>query len=65
MTLKAGHQFRDKDGNLVATLNTDLQTGMPLSAKYFTLPDGSHPEAGTRIPQAIADELDRLTPVGA
>jgi hypothetical protein len=56
-TVKAGHEFRDHDGTLIATLTRDLNPGDVLWVSFFRLADGSTPLAGEDMHPAIVREL--------
>jgi hypothetical protein len=56
--LKAGHEFRDEDGTVIAKLTRDINTHEHVMASDFILPDGTQPVANELIPPALARALN-------
>lgn len=50
---RAGHEFKDLDGTVVATLAKDVWPHEAIRADQFRLPDGSMPEPGERMHPAV------------
>lgn len=54
---RAGHEFKDFDGTVVATLVRHVWPHERISADQFRLPDGSMPEPCERMHPAVERAL--------
>jgi hypothetical protein len=51
--IPAGTEFRDKNGELLVTVVSDIVPGAYIMATDFMLPDGKHPDPLMPIPDDV------------